>query len=221
MRNLPCVPAGVAPDVRRIDRAHGQLDVLVPRGRADRVPHGLGHLPRLARRVDEQVVLLAGGVEPDLEERLAARRGRVAEARAKPVLRDQRAVARLGHARAAPTRGSSCVKCEGASWGVAGEPSSGFASMIGAAGKSSHESHGRLRALQSVGARLSRASPAAPRRTNRCRRRPEGLCCCRTSRARRARTCARYSRRRLRRRHRRAGRASRASARPWNAPRPA
>jgi hypothetical protein len=41
-------------------------------------------------------------------------------------------------------------KCEGAPWGVAGEPSSGCASMIGAAGKSPQESHGRLRALQSL-----------------------------------------------------------------------
>jgi len=41
-------------------------------------------------------------------------------------------------------------KCEGASWGVAGEPSSGCASTMGAAGKSSQESQGRLRALQSL-----------------------------------------------------------------------
>ena len=42
------------------------------------------------------------------------------------------------------------LKCEGASWGVGGDPSSGCASMIGAAGKSVHELHGRLSALQSV-----------------------------------------------------------------------
>src|ERR1019366_7516920 len=51
------------------------------------------------------------------------------------------------------------VKCEAASAGVAGEPSSGFASMSGAEGKSWQESHGLFSALQSVCAKAPLEPP--------------------------------------------------------------
>ena len=108
--------------------AHGDGDRHVARVQGQRLPHRLGHRPRRVGGVDDQVVGLVGGVQPDLVQPLPRREP---EARAQPVVGEQRVLLRLDDARAAGRPAPPCRRSDPALPGT-------LPSVIGVAGKSVH-----------------------------------------------------------------------------------
>ena len=108
---LPPAPTGATWNLTDVDAArrglHRDGDVLLDDVLGQLRPDVLGHRPRLAGRVGDEVVGLLLGVEGDLED---AGRSRDAHARPQPVVREQRAVFRLGHARPG-RRPRACRTC--------------------------------------------------------------------------------------------------------------